>query len=232
LCPWTERTQGLRTRSRQHSTETNNSSRALKAYVARVVPPPGQRSRDLTVPTGQASDIASVFQWSPYALRWCRLAQLGALIITLTHLLHRNPIASVRRNVEPLGRLFDGFLLCVRFNSAKMFGAFADNVDAPAGHLTKHLSGQALARWLLFPVGPALDHSFRFDVSDIGVPDKDCDAIPFPHFVVEFCARHTPDDCPVAHRTRPAVLSPFDRRLVLESQAAKSVIPQRMRWPP
>ena len=33
-------------------------------------------------------------------------------------------------------------------------------------------------------------YSCRFDVFYIGVPHEDCDAIPFPHFVIEFCARH------------------------------------------
>jgi hypothetical protein len=48
-----------------------------------------------------------------------------------------------------------------------------------------------------FQFGLALGRSSSFDAFDIGVPDKDCDAIPFPHFVVEFCARHTLDDCSV-----------------------------------
>jgi hypothetical protein len=39
--------------------------------------------------------------------------------------------------------------------------------------------------------------SRHFDVFDIGVPNEDCDAIPFPYFVVKFCAGHTFDDCSV-----------------------------------
>ena len=37
-------------------------------------------------------------------------------------------------------------------------------------------------------------YSCRFDVFYIGVPHEDCDAIPFPHFVIEFCARHMLND--------------------------------------
>jgi hypothetical protein len=33
-----------------------------------------------------------------------------------------------------IGRLLDGFLLGGGFNSAEMFGALADDIDAPAGH--------------------------------------------------------------------------------------------------
>ena len=51
----------------------------------------------------------------------------------LAYLLHRNPIASLWLNLEPLGRLLDGFLLSSGFNCAEMFGALADDIDAPAG---------------------------------------------------------------------------------------------------
>jgi hypothetical protein len=39
-----------------------------------------------------------------------------------------------RRNFKPLGRLLDGFPFGSGFNGAKMFGALADDIDAPAGH--------------------------------------------------------------------------------------------------
>ena len=63
-----------------------------------------------------------------------RLAHVAELILILGHLLHRNPIAPVRRNLEPLGRLLDGFLLGSGFYSAKIFSALANNIDAPAGY--------------------------------------------------------------------------------------------------
>jgi hypothetical protein len=114
------------------------------------------------------------------------------------------------RDARRIARYLFGFLCIGGLNRPEMFRSLANDIDAPAGHLTKHLSGPALARWLLFPVGPALDHSFRFDVSDIGVPDKDCDAIPFPHFVVEFCARHT--DAPIEERNGMAWAPQHARR--------------------
>jgi hypothetical protein len=51
----------------------------------------------------------------------------------LAYLLHGNPIASLWRNLEPFSRLLDGFLLGSGFNSAKVFGALADDINAPAG---------------------------------------------------------------------------------------------------
>ena len=61
-------------------------------------------------------------------------AHIAELILILAHPLHRNPIASLWRNLEPLGRLLNGFLFGGGINSAEMFSALADDIDAPAGH--------------------------------------------------------------------------------------------------
>jgi hypothetical protein len=55
-----------------------------------------------------------------------------------------------------------------------------------------------------FQFGRASDRSCRFDVVDIGVPNENCYAIPFPYFVVEFCARRMFNDCSVrVERSQP-----------------------------
>ena len=50
----------------------------------------------------------------------------------LAYLLHGNPMASLRRNLEPLTRLLDRFLFGGGLYRAEMLGALADNIDALA----------------------------------------------------------------------------------------------------
>ena len=77
---------------------------------------------------------------------------LRYLVLILAHLLDGDPVLSFGRNIKSLGRYLYGFLCIGSLNRAEMFGTLADNIDAPAGHLTEHLACQTWLCRLLFPV--------------------------------------------------------------------------------
>jgi len=62
------------------------------------------------------------------------VAEAAALILALAHLLDNYSVPPLWRDTKLFGRLLDGFLFVGRFDSAKAFSAFADDLDAPPGH--------------------------------------------------------------------------------------------------
>jgi hypothetical protein len=53
---------------------------------------------------------------------------------SLSLLSFSNPVLPFWRNIKFLSRYLYGFVRIGSLNSAKMFGALADDIDAPAGH--------------------------------------------------------------------------------------------------